>query len=163
MKFEVDLNDILGDEYGAETLQDSVRRQVVERVTAYVEKGVKDQINAAVSETITQQLQAYVTDKMPEIGREILETEYTPVGRWGEKAEPTTFHKELLKVFTEQMVYKKTQYSSDSNAFTKTVDSAMEKALQQFKVDYQKQVDAQFTHEALTFAVTTLKKKLGIA
>lgn len=163
MKIEIDLNDILGDEYGTETLQDSVRRQVIERMTSQIERGIKAQINQAVSDTITTQLQGYVVERMPELGREILETEYTPVGRFGEKSEPTTFRKELLKVFTEQMVYKKTNYSSESNAFTKTVDAAIEKALQEFKQTYQKQVDAQFTQEALTFAVNTLKKKLGIA
>lgn len=29
MKIEIDLNDILGDEYGGETLQESARRQVI--------------------------------------------------------------------------------------------------------------------------------------
>jgi hypothetical protein len=52
MKIEIDLNDILGDEWGTETLADSVRRQVVEKLTQTVKEGVAKKIDHEVSRVI---------------------------------------------------------------------------------------------------------------
>jgi len=44
MKIEIDLNDILGDETGAETLQDSIKRQVIEKFTREIKAGISKRI-----------------------------------------------------------------------------------------------------------------------
>ena len=54
MKVEIDLNDILGDEYGAETLQESVRRQVIDNLTLVIKEGVEKKIEAEVARVINQ-------------------------------------------------------------------------------------------------------------
>jgi hypothetical protein len=163
MKIEIDLDDILGDEGGAETLQESVRRQVIDSVTNSIRKGVGTQIDHAVSKTISEEIKIFLTTKMPELCNEIMQAEYTPVNNYGQRGEPTTFRKELIRGVTENLQYKKTQYSSDRNAFTRAVDEVIEEHVKSFKADFTKQVDAGFTAAAMEYATTTLKKKLGIA
>jgi hypothetical protein len=162
MKIEIDLNDILGDENGAETLQDSVRRQVVEHVTQTIRKGVGEKIDAAVSQTISAGIKEYLDGEMPNLMANLMDSEYLPVDRYGDRNKPTTFRKELIRSITENMQYKKTNYSSDRNAFTKAVDEVIEENVKLFKADFSKQVNAQFTAAAMQYAVNTLKEKLGI-
>jgi hypothetical protein len=163
MKIEIDMNDILGDENGAETLQESVRRQVIDGMTASIRKSVDTQIQKAIAQTITTQVQTFIEAEMPGLMSELLVAEYTPVGRYGETSKPTTFRAELVKSITENMVYRRANYESDKNAFTKAVDAVIEASMKEFRTDFQKQVDANFTAAAFEYATNSLKKKLGIA
>ena len=103
MKIEIDLNEILGDENGVETLQESVRRKVIESLEKSIKAGVQRQIGKATTRVIDETLRAAVTDRMPAILDEILTSEYVPVNRYGERAGPTTFKKELVREINEQM------------------------------------------------------------
>src|SRR5271167_1007716 len=103
MKLEIDLNDILGDENGAESLQESIRRQVIDGMTAAVKKSVGNEIESAISKTITAEIQTFIKAEMPGLMADLLVVEYTPVGRYGEKSTPTTFRAELVKSITENM------------------------------------------------------------
>lgn len=163
MKIEIDLNDILGDENGAETLQDSVRRQVIDSMTSIIKKGVGSQINEAVSRTISSEIEEYLKTQMPVLLENLMDAQYTPVGRYGDYDKPTSFRQQLVKSIQENMVYKKTTYSSDRTAFTAAVDSVIEENLKSFKAEFQKQVDAQFTQAAFSYAAESMKKRLGIA
>lgn len=163
MKIEIDLNDILGDNSGVETLQDSIRRQVVDSFTATIRKSVNTEIEQAVSKTITTEIQTFIKAEMPALMAELLVTEYTPVGRFGEQGKPTTFRAELVKSITENMVYRRANYDSDKNVFTKTIDAVVSDSVNAFKTEFQKQVDANYTAEVMALATATLKKKLGIA
>jgi hypothetical protein len=163
MKIEIDLNDILGDESGAETLQESVRRQVIDSVTANIKKGVGDKIDAAISKTISAGIKEYLDVEMPTLLASIMDAEYTPVDRYGDRDKRTSFRKELIRSISENMVYKKQTYSSDKNTFTKAVDEVIEENMKLFRADFGKHVDAQFTAAAMQYATDTLKKKLGIS
>lgn len=163
MKIEIDLNDILGDEMGSETLQESVRRQVLDSVTKTVQTGISARIDAAISTTITAAIQEYLNGELPVLLANIMDSEYKPVGRYGEKGEPTTFRKELVKSINENMVYKRTNYSSEANLFTKAVDAVVEDNLKSFKEEFRKKVDSDYTAYAMAYATEQLKKKLGIA
>lgn len=163
MKIEIDLNDILGDNSGVETLQDSIRQQVVDSFTATIRKSVNTEIEQAVSKTITTEIQTFIKAEMPALMAELLVTEYTPVGRYGEQSKPTTFRAELVKSITENMVYKRGQYESDKNVFTKAVDAVVSESVNAFKADFHKQVDANYTAEVMALATAALKKKLGIS
>jgi hypothetical protein len=162
MKIEIDLNAILGDEYGAESLQDSVRRQVIDSVTATIKKGVGDKIDQAVSSTISAEISTYLTGALPTLLAEIMEAEYIPVGRYGDRQEPTSFRKQLVKTITENMTYVPKAYSSEKNAFTLAVDEVVQSHLKVFKAKFQKKVDADYTAYAMAYATEALKKKLGI-
>lgn len=163
MKIEIDLNDILGDEHGAESLQESVSRQVINAVTSGIQKGITHKIDEAVATTISQSISAYLEREMPGLLANIMDAEYVPVGRYGEKSSPTSFRRELVRSINENMVYKRANYESDKNAFTKAVDQVVGSNLKEFKAEFQKQVDAQFTAQAMSYAAESLRKKLGIA
>ena len=162
MKIEIDLDDILGGENGTETLQESVRRQVITAVSATVKTGIGEKIDRAISETITNNIQTFLKDQMPLLLGDIMDAEYTPVGRYGDAGKPTSFRKQMLKTIEENMVYKKDNYSSDNNAFTRAVDDVIEQHMKLFKADFNKKVDADFTAAAMQYATEVLKKKLGI-
>lgn len=163
MKIEIDLNDILGDENGAETLQESVRPQVIDSVSSTVKKGISAKIDAAISETITAAIQTYLDGELPALLANIMDSEYKPVGRYGEKGDPTTFRKELVKAINENMVYKRAHYDSERNLFTRAVDDVVAENLKAFRAEFQKRVDADYTTYAMAYATEQLKKKLGIA
>ena len=162
MKIEIDLDDILGGENGTETLQESVRRQVITAVSATVKTGIGEKIDRAISETITNNIQTFLKDQMPLLLGDIMDAEYTPVGRYGDAGKPTSFRKQMLKTIEENMVYKKGNYSSDNNAFTRAVDDVIEEQMKLFKAGFNKKVDADFTAAAMEYATEVLKKKLGI-
>lgn len=163
MKIEIDLNEILGDEDGVETLADSVRRQVINKLTYEIKTNIQKHIDIEISKFIQETIKEHIVKFMPETIEHLMTTEYVQVDRYGDrKKEPTTFRKELIKAITEQMVYTKPQYSSDKNMFTKTIDDLVESKVNAFKTDFNKQVDASFTKECMDYAVTKLQQKLGI-
>lgn len=162
MKIEIDLNDILGDEYGAETLQDSVRRQVIEQMTKAINEGVGNQIKSELARVFNEEIRAAVTSQMPTIVNDLLNAEYTPVDRYGDRSGPTTFRKELVAAIHEQMKYKKSQYSSKRNAFTSAVDAVIADNVKEFKADFNKLVNEQFIAEAMAHATIKLAERLGV-
>jgi len=161
-KIEIDLEDILCDELGSESVQESIRRQIIESVTKSVSQGIKNRIDEAVSSTIQTELNAYLKTTLPSLFAEMMDAEYQPVSRYGAKEPPTTLRAQLLKTITENMVYRRGQYSSDRNAFTVAVDSIMEEQMKAFKADFDKSVDSTFTAAAFEHARKAIQKKLGI-
>jgi hypothetical protein len=164
MKIEIDLNNILGDEFGSETLEESVRRQVAEALIAKMSAGMQKQIDLEISKTIKEQIDLHVKEKMPAIIEDVLSTEYVQCDRWGDRGVgPTTFRKELIKSINEKMVYKPTSYSSDKNVFTATVDDVIRAESAKFQKEFNSLVTTEFTKKVLVDALTTLKKTLGLA
>ncbi len=164
MKIEIDLNDILSDEdYGSETLQESIRRQVIATITNVVKTGVNKQLNDEVQKVINEEVKTAVQEKLPVIIEKIFSEEYIPVDRYGSSnGKPTTFRAELVKAVNDQMVYKTAHYSSDKNVFTKAVDEVVAQNVAIFKSDFNKQVDANFTAEVMTAAQKKLQERLGL-
>lgn len=164
MKFEVDLSEVLRDEYGnGESLQESVRRQVVEKLTAQVSEGISAQIKAEVARVLSEELQAAVKEKMPSLLNELMDAEYNIVNNWGEVTkEKTTFRKELVKAITGQMVYKKQSSSYDNNNFTKAIDAVIAENVRAMQKDFDAKVIELFQKEAFTYAMNKMAEKLQI-
>jgi len=162
MKVEIDLNDILGDEEGAETLADSIRRQVVDSIKAQIKTETARKIDEAVSQTISAGINEHLTKEMPALLASIMDAEFQPVTRYGEKSSPTSFRKELVKQIHEQMQYKKTIYDSDKNPFTLAVDETVKKNMDEFRKEFVKKVDAEYTQEVMVLAIKTIKDRLKI-
>ena len=164
MKIEVDLNDIFCDEDGepCESLQQSVERQVVARLSKKVEEGIGKQIDSEVARVISTKLQEVADTMLPTLAEDMINAEYQPVGSFGDRGEPTTFRKALIKTVSEKLVYKKARYDSDNNAFTKAVDGVISENMKAFQSEFNKLVTGKFREEALAYAVENLKKSLGI-
>jgi hypothetical protein len=163
MKIEIDLNDSLGDEEGQETLADSIRRQVIDSVKAQVKSETAKKIDEAVSVTISGAINTYLQTEMPTLLASIMDAEFQPISRYGEKSAPTSFRKELIKQIHEQMQYKKANYDSERNPFTRAVDETVKKNIDEFRTAFVKKVDAEYTQEVMTLAIKTIKDRLKIA
>ncbi|MDQ5884497.1 MAG: hypothetical protein QG556_837 [Pseudomonadota bacterium] len=163
MKIEIDLNEILGDESGVETLADSVRRQVTNKLAREIKENIGNQIDRELSQAINGTIKEQLLKFMPDTIAELMNTEYVCVDRYGDRQKtPTTFRKELVKAIHEQMVYKKTNYQSDMNYFSKAVDSTIEENVKDFKNNFNTLVSKEFTQQCFDYAKTELAKKLGV-
>lgn len=165
MKVEIDLNDILqdGEGYSQETLQESIRRQVITQMTETLKKGIQKQIDTEISQVITTEIKAVVQSKMPQIVDDLINIEYVKVDRYGSRSsESTTFRKELVAAITEDLVYKKTAYNQDKNALSKAIEDTVGQNLASFKAEFGKLVTTKFTAEAMKYAVSVLREKLGL-
>lgn len=163
MKIEIDLNDILGDETGAESLADSVRRQIIDRLTNDVRKNIGAKVDAEVASEIQKCIKAQLEVVAPNFISELLDAEYICVDRWGDRSKgATTFRKEMIKAIHEEMKYKKGNYRSDNNAFTNAVDELVSTNVKDFQKDFTKMVNQAFVSETMDFAVKTIKEKLKL-
>lgn len=163
MKIEIDLDDIIGDEFGnAQGLADAVRKQVLDALSTRVTSDVKKLIDETINKTIQDGVNAGIKERLPEMIKIIFEEPYTIIDRYGSRGQTTTVRQELVKAFTGEMNFQKNSNDYDNNAFTKAIIKLVEDKVSEFKKDFNKQVDAKFTTEALQYAEDKLKKKLGI-
>lgn len=164
MKIEIDLNEILGDESGVETLQESVRRQVIEKLSRQIQDGIGNRIDNKISEIINVTIKKSMEELTPSLIGDLMNAEYTPVDRWGSRKDggPTTFRKELVRSINEEMIYKKASYESDKNTFTKAVDSVVLENVNKLKIGFDKLVNEMFTQACFDYAKNALQKKLGV-
>jgi len=163
MKIELDLSDILGNEYGdVETLASSIVRQIADTLSKRLETGILKKVDEEISERLDAAISEAVCAKMPDIINDVLTTEYQPVSQYGDKKEKTTFRAELVRTITTELVYKPTRYEQDKNMFTKTIDGVMAEKLKELSIELKTQITTDFAKKALEESVKTLKKSLGL-
>lgn len=165
MKIEIDLDDIFRDENGVpeESLEESVRRQVIDRLSGDLRKRLFDRLDVQVTQIMNEQIGKVMQEKMPALIDDIMNVEYRPITRFGERGEPTTFRTEIIKAASTQMVYAPKRYESEENAFTKAVRSIVNAQTKAIQDAILKQVDVQFKEDAIKFAVAKLSERLGLA
>lgn len=167
MKIEIDLNDIFGgnDESPGETLQESIRRQVVDTLIRRTSEGIGKIVQEKTAEAIDAMLATEVAKLMPQLVSELMDRPYQQIGRYGERGKTTTFRDQLLEKIVSEMDYQpaKDGYSRDrENVFTKAVRNVVDTQLAEFKRTFDKTVDTQFVAEALTHATAKLRERMGI-
>jgi hypothetical protein len=163
MKIEIDLNDILGDEYGAETLQESVRRQVVANLTEAIKTGIQHRINQQTDAILNETLRDALKDKMPALLDDVMNAEYQPIDQYGRKTEKTSFRAQLIAAVAKECTYNpQVRYESDANAFTKSVRAIIADQMAAFKKEFDAQITDQFKRDAVSYAVAELSKRLGL-
>jgi hypothetical protein len=164
MKIEIDLDDIFRDENGEpnESLQESIRRQALDKLAGDLKKRLFDRLDRELSETMQKQLNEVMASKMPELIDDIMNTTYTPVSSYGSRGDPTTFKQELIKAVAGNMKYEPKSYSSEENAFTRAVKSALDAKTKAVEKAITEQVDAKFKEDAIKFAVSKLSERLGL-
>lgn len=165
MKIEIDLDDIFRDEDGnpEEGIQESIRRQVVSRLTEDYRKKLFAKFDGELSAIMQKQIAEVMQTKMPDMIDDIMNASYTPVSSYGQHGEPTTFRSEIIKAIVANMKYEPRNYSSEENAFTKAVKSIVELKTGEIKKAITEQVDSNFKKDAITFAVKQLSERLGLA
>lgn len=103
MKIEIDLDTIFRDEEGepGESIEEAVRRQVTDRLTGDLRKHLFARLDHQLSEVTRDQIGAVVKEKMPALMDAILSAAYVPVSNYGQRAEPTTFRNEVIRLCGE--------------------------------------------------------------
>lgn len=166
MKLEIDLNDIFrDDETGeiAESLEEAIRRQVVDSLTNKFRERVQRQVDLDVSKYVEEATRKALGDKLPGLIEDILNYEYTPVNKYGVKEQAsTTFRQEIIKAISDQMIYSPKTYASDENAFTKSVRSIVAAQNAALRKEFEDKIDANFRKDALAWATTELAKRVGL-
>lgn len=159
MKIEVDLNELLGDEYGnQENIADSICRQISSDLRNTLSTKIDKEIEKTVQAVLAEKLSAII-EKTAE---EMLDAKYVPVSEYGKKEEETCLRDAILKSVTGQMVYKRASYDSDKNTFTRAVDGAVQAAVKSFEDDFKKEVTDKFRDDAIKSALETLNKKFSV-
>ena len=163
MKIEIDLQEVLQDEYGSmENLAESIKRQIVEKLTTSLSKGIQDKVDEEIAKLIDNQIKKIVECQMPSLFTELIDKEYETVGSYGSRGEKTTMRNQLIKSLTDNMVYKSATYDSDKNYFTKNVDSIMKEKMTEFQSQFHTHVNETFTKEAFEYAIKKVGSKLGV-
>lgn len=164
MKIEIDLDDIFRDEDGnpEESLQDSIRRQVIARLTDDYRKKLFSRFDEELTRIMQAQIADVMKTNMPDLIGDIMNATYTPVSNYGQRSEPTTFRAEIIKSIAANMQYKPQTYERDENAFTQAVRSVVNSQTEVIKKELLAQIDTKFQKDAITFAVTELSKRLGL-
>lgn len=123
MKIEIDLDDVFRDEEGepGESIQESVRRQIIDRLSGDMRKRLFARLDEELSTIMREQISVVMAEKMPELIDDIMNVKYTPVSTYGHRGEPTTFRDEIIKAIGANMVYAPKSYSSEENTFTRAV------------------------------------------
>jgi hypothetical protein len=159
MKIEIDLNEILEHEGGVESIKESVCRQITDHLSRSIKDRVKDRINEVLADSVKKA----IDEKIPVFMADLLDSEYTVVDRYGSanKGE-TTLRKELVNTIKEQMQYKSSRYDNDKNAFTRAVEETVGVQVKDFQRSFNALVTEQFTKDAMEFAVSRLRERLGM-
>ena len=164
MKIEIDLNDVFRDEDGNpdESLEESVRRQVIDKLSGDLRKRLFTRLDEQLSTIMNDQLATVMQTQMPSLVEDIMNVEYTPVGRYGDRGSPTTFRKEIIESISKNLKYEPKNYSSEENAFTRAVKSVVEAKTGEIKKALTEQIDVKFRQDAIAFAVKELSVRLGL-
>lgn len=164
MKIEIDLDDVFRDDNGeaGETMQEAVRRQIVQRLTEDYRKRLFSRFDVELTSIMQGQIAEVMKTKMPDMIDDIMNAKYTPVSSFGSRGETTTFRDEIIKSVAANMVYAPKSYSSEENVFTRAVKSIVELKTDEIKKAITAQVDTKFRTDAITFAVQELSKRLGL-
>ena len=164
MKIEIDLNEILGDKNSVETLQKSVRRQVVDSLKFDIQKKIKQSVDKEISRVINKEIKNVCDIELPELLKDLIDTPYKPVSSYGEYGQETTIRKTLIETLEKQMQYtKKDNWGNrDKNYFTEHIDQIVATCMAEFNKSFKAQIDENFKKEALESAVKMLSEKLGI-
>lgn len=164
MKIEIDLDDVFrgDDESPDETLQDSIRRQVISRLTEDYRKRLFQRFDTELTTIMQSQIAEVMQTKMPDMIDDIMNAKYTPVNSYGSRGEPTTFRDEIIKSVATNMRYEPKEYRHSENAFTQAVKSIVEKQTAAMTETLKDQIDGEFKKNALAYAVKAMSEKLGL-
>lgn len=162
---ELDIEEILRGEFGdgGESIARVIMRQIIESATSDIEEQVQSVIREEISSRVAEAVQSTTAEVVQQVAKELLDTEYTPIDRWGDKKKATTLREQLHSQLTEQCAFEKRSNSYDQNAYTRAVIAAAESKMKEFQAEFSRQVDGEFVRNAINHATTELKKKLGVA
>ena len=165
MKLEIDLDDIFRDENGdpEESAQDSIRRQVLARLTTEYRERLFRRFDDELAAIMQAQVQEAIKLRMPSLVDDIMNTEFIPVSNFGQRSSPTTFRAEIVKAIGSELVYKPKSYSSEENTFTRAVKGVVSEQTKAIEKALRAEIDESFKRDAIAFAVAKIQERLGLS
>ena len=155
MQITINTAELLGDET---TIRDEVIEQISNALLLRLRETVTEQVTNIIQEQLTQQVKFVISDLV----NLHLDTEITVTDRYGSKEESYTIRNKIASLVAGQLVYKKSNYSSDRNAFTSAVDELVNRELKKFQTEFNSMVTKDLLKLCLDEATTKLKLACGV-
>lgn len=162
MKIDIDLDEIF-DEGG--NVDDSIKERIIQTITGRIYTKIERDVTRTVDELVKVGVKAKIDSCLAEIVTNLMDYEFQEVGPYGDlKGEKTTVKNKILKALQNECVYKEARsgYSSDRNAFTVAMRNIIDEQMKAYKPLFDKEINALFVKEAMEYAQTKLREKLGI-
>ena len=155
MQITINTADLLGDET---TIRDEVIEQISNALLLNLRKTVTEQVTNIIQEQLVQQVKFVISDLV----NLHLDTEITVTDRYGSKEESYTIRNKIASLIAGQLVYKKSNYSSEQNAFTRAIDELVNREFKKFQTEFNSMVTKDLLKLCLNEATTKLKLACGV-
>ena len=155
MQIIIDTAEMLGDET-------TIRDEVINEVSNALLRNMQKTITVQVADVIEKQLAEAVNVVMTNLVNLHLDSEITVTDRYGNKEESYTIRNKIASLIAGQLEYKKSNYSSDRNAFTGAVDELINRELKKFQTEFNSMVTKDLLKLCLDEATTKLKLACGV-
>lgn len=156
MKIELDLTEIFEDEDG-ERISVSMAERIEAAIIAKAEKTVVSLIKETFDKQISEQITGIVKEQLNSIVVDLLDKEFTPISKWGERDEPITLRNRICKDVENAMKWKDSNYSSERSIYTDTVKTVVAEHLKSFGKEFNRVVDEKLVSECMQYAVNKLR------
>ena len=155
MQITINTADLLGDET---TIRDEVIEQISNALLLNLRKTVAEQVTNIIQDQLVQQVKFVISDLV----NLHLDTEITVTDRYGSEEESYTIRNKIASLIAGQLVYKKSNYSSERNAFTGAIDELVNRELKKFQNEFNSMVTKDLLNLCLNEATTKLKLACGV-
>lgn len=157
--FKIDIEELKKDEKFMNKLMNEILGQMEESVDGMLSKAIDSFINENIKEKIDLQIK----NRIAEIVEEGLDKEFEEVDQWGESKGKFTTRDRLVKLFRKEATFKpRGGYSSEENAFTRSLKSMLEQNMKMFRKEFNKVIDSEYLKECQDYAVKKLKNRLKL-
>lgn len=164
MEIKINLDELVGsDEEGSGSIKEFILEEIRRKASSAVEKLLVGEIKSAIVTVCQEQIKILVAGHLEGMVHDTLHNPFCPKDSMGRLLPETTVRDEIIKLVQAQMVYKKTSYDSDKNAFTLQHERIVAAEFAKFKESFSKLVNETFTAQAMQHAAQTLKAKLGLS
>lgn len=160
MKIDLDLSEIFSE--GGEDVNDSIKDMIVNTVTQKIYLKIEKEINAKVNTILEKGIKEKLDAVLAELIPSLMDYEFQETERYGAAKEKTSVKNRILKALQDSCTFEDKRYSSDCNAFTQAMKAIIEKQMKIYTPMFDKEINAEFTKEAMEYAQTKLKGKFGI-
>ena len=155
MQIIINTAEMLGDEA-------TIRDEVIEQVSNSLIASFRNQVANAVSEILDKHVGETAKKVLEEITIAHLDTVVTPTNEYGKQLEPYTLRNKLADIVASQCVYKKANYDSDKNAFSRAADAVIEAEMKKFKGEFNSLINRTLIQNCMEEAQAKLKAACGI-
>jgi hypothetical protein len=161
VKIDIDLSDLF-DEDGERikvNVQEQIFESIVKKATTLLDKQIGEHVRKRILESITPRVNAALDAIIPAL----MDYEFQETSGYGVSKDKTTIRARMLADIERAMNWKNTNYDSEKNAYTRTVEKIVAEQMKLYIKKFDDEVNAKFVKEAFDYAVKKLSEKLGIS